>query len=183
MKNTGRNLSTDTKSTFQYCSFWLDDKQFGIDILDVKEIDRKLSFTPIYHAPDEVKGYVNIRGQIFLVIDLRSLMGFEPMEVTPNSRVIIFKSDVGPSFGVLVDKIDDIIEVDKERIEERMAYDDESHLVAEGMKDLIKGGCKLDTNLLVILNARRFLNAIEYYENRKPVAPPSTNWARQEYEQ
>ncbi|MBF0525581.1 MAG: hypothetical protein HQK56_10850, partial [Deltaproteobacteria bacterium] len=48
----------ETERKRQFCSFWLSGRLFGVDILDVKEINSEITFTPIFHASKEVKGYV-----------------------------------------------------------------------------------------------------------------------------
>lgn len=147
----------------KFCTFWLSGRLFGVDILKVKEINRELDFTPIFHAPKEVKGYVNIRGQIHLVLDLRLLLGFESRELDNSSCMVIFKQSVAEPFGVLVDKVGDVVEVEESSIEERSNTEETITRDAEGLTDvnnLIEGVCKLDDNLLVILSAKNLLSTI-----------------------
>ncbi len=150
----------------QFCTFWIADRLFGVDILHVKEINRELGFTPVFHAPKEVKGYVNIRGQIHLVIDLRLLLGFESKESDNDGCVLIFKQAIAEPFGVLVDKIGDVVNVAEERIEEGFKIG-ESPSSSTGdyltnNENLIEGVCKLNENLLVILNAKKFISAVRF---------------------
>ncbi len=79
----------------QFCTFWLSGRLFGVQILDVKEIHPEVAITPIFHAPRTVKGYVNIRGQVYLILDLRPMLGFESCEVDRKSCLVIFKTTVG----------------------------------------------------------------------------------------
>ena len=58
-----------------FCTFRVDGRLFGVDILDVKEVTAETTFTRVAHAPDEVLGLVNIRGHIYLALDLRRLLG------------------------------------------------------------------------------------------------------------
>ena len=146
----------------QFCTFWLSSRHFGVDILDVKEINSGVSFTPIFHAPDEVKGYINIRGEIYLILDLRLILGFQSKEEDALSRVILFDSRAGEPFGILVDSIGDIVTVDEEEIENRRTEDRGPG--EEGIErrqfDLGDGVCKLADDLLVVLNCRGLLNII-----------------------
>lgn len=158
-------MSTSPSSTaaaaagrLQLCTFRLADQLFGVDILEVKEINRAVDFTPIYHAPREVRGYVNIRGQIRLVLDLRMMLGLPARPLDARSRVVIFKDDVGESFGVLVDDIGDIVKVDESQLEERRNHEEGPG--TPGTHPLIWGEAKLDGTLLVLLNARRLLPTI-----------------------
>ncbi len=135
----------------QFCAFWLSDRLFGVDILDVKEINEELSFTNVYHAAQEIKGLVNIRGQIHLIIDLARLIGIKVSMPQENRSLIIFKSGVAEDLGILVDKIEGIVNVDKEAFEPAGASTDAS--------TLMPGVCKLDNKLMDIIDPRCFMRS------------------------
>ncbi len=145
----------------QFCTFRISGRLYGVDILDVKEINQNVDFTPIFHAPKEIKGNINIRGQIYLLLDLCLILGFETKAVDEMSRVVLFKSTVGDAFGVLVDSIDDIVAVDEKQIENRRKQDRELPEGAERRGiDIGEGVCKLEDELLVIVNSRSLLKYI-----------------------
>jgi purine-binding chemotaxis protein CheW len=141
-----------------FCTFRIDARLFGVDILDVKEVTAETTFTRMAHAPDEVLGLVNIRGHIYLALDLRRLMGMPAAVLTGDSRLVLFKPSVGNAFGVVVDEISDIQTADASRIE---TFSRAEHEAATGRVDLIESVCELDDELLVVLNPRRFLAVIE----------------------
>ncbi len=148
----------------QFCSFYLSGRLYGVDILDVKEICPETSITPIPQAPKEVRGYVNIRGQVYLILDLRFILGVEPDSLQERCCLVIFKPTVGESFGLVVDRIGDVIVVNENEIENRRRMDHgpkggtERRLESE---KLVNGICKLSNSLMIILNCRRFLDQIE----------------------
>ena len=144
-----------------FCTFRVDDRLFGVDILDVKEVTAETTFTRVAHAPDEVLGLVNIRGHIYLALDLRRLLGMPTTVVTGESRLVLFKPSVGNAFGVVVDAISDIRTVDASRTESFARADHEAALASAGRAGLIDCVCELDGELLVVLNPRRFLAVIE----------------------
>ncbi len=145
----------------QFCTFWIAGRHFGVDILDVKVINAEVTYTPIFHAPEEVKGYVNIRGRLYLLLDLRRILGFESREVDAESRVVLFKSEVGEPFGIIVDRIGDTVIVVEDQIENRRERDKG---VPEGGErrslELGDGVCKLEEGLLVIVRSRNLLKII-----------------------
>ena len=149
-----------TISRQQFSTFYLADRLFGVNILNVKEITPETSFTPIFHAPPEVKGYVNIRGQVHLVLDMRLLLGLNSRDVDNQSRVVLFKPEVGDDFGVLVDRIGDVVNVEEGNIEERRQEEQESDLPERRNAHLGVGVCKLEKELLVLLDSRQFLATI-----------------------
>ena len=152
-------IEAETGRKIQLCTFRLAGRLFGVDILTVKEINTETNFTEIFHAPKQIVGYVNIRGQVHLVLDLRMLLGFTWKDPDKESRVVIFKQNIGESFGALVDKIGDIIEVSEDQIEAYGAQDDAQAAMEDSWKsrNLVVGVCKLEKDLLVVLNAKSFL--------------------------
>ena len=144
----------------QFCTFEVAGRLFGVDILDVKEINAETDFTPVFHAPPDVKGYVNIRGQIHLVLNLRRMLGFAGDEAScsESRRLVIFKPAVGEAFAVLVDRIGDILTVDQAGIEDVESDALGDAKIGDGAQThLMLGVYKLPDRLLVILDARRFL--------------------------
>jgi purine-binding chemotaxis protein CheW len=144
-----------------FCTFRVEGRLFGVDILDVKEVTAETTYTRVAHAPDEVLGLVNIRGHIHLALDLRRLLGLPAAALVPTCRLLLFKPSVGNSFGVIVDEIAEIESAGPDRIE---AFTGEEHAAAAGHVqriDLIEAVCKLGSELLVVLNPRRFLGLVE----------------------
>ncbi|HSQ40908.1 MAG TPA: chemotaxis protein CheW [Fibrobacteraceae bacterium] len=147
----------------QVASFRLAGRLFGVDLRDVREINADVSITPIYHAPESVCGYMNIRGQIHLVVDLRSEFGFDPGKTESTSRVVIFKNTVDEPFGVLVDTMEDIVEIDSQKIVDRR----EGEKLGEGLpqekrksrQGLCMGVYPLTKELLLLLDSKAILAA------------------------
>jgi purine-binding chemotaxis protein CheW len=144
-----------------FCTFRVDCRLFGVDILDVKEVTAETTYTRVAHAPEEVLGLVNIRGHIYLALDLRRLLGMPATPVTSDSRLLLFKPSVGSAFGVVVDEIAEIQTVDSNRIEAFTGIDHETAATNVHRVDLIDAVCKLAGELLVVLNPRRFLAIVE----------------------
>ncbi len=159
MKSAERSESEKKR---QICTFHVEDRLMGVDILDVKEVNTETEFTPIFHAPRAVKGYVNIRGQIHLILDLRIILGLEEKPMDETNRLVLFKHRVGENFGILVDRIGDALEVGEDLIEDRRKTDRGAPNAGERRTlDAAGGVCKLKQGLLIILNAGNLLKSIE----------------------
>ncbi len=96
----------------QISTFYLGDTLCGIDIDLVQEINGDLAFTPVPLADESVLGIMNLRGQIVTVIDQSRKIGFPPVTITSDSRVIIVRS-AGEYIGVVVDKVKEVVTVPK----------------------------------------------------------------------
>ena len=154
-------MATMSGNTQLFCTFRSADQWFGVPVQDVKEVTTQTTCTRIPHAPREVSGYVNIRGHIFMALDSCALLGLESSASEAN-RLILFKSSVGPSFGLLVDEIGDIVAVDANQIED---FGTRPYELPAGASidrvDLITRVCKQSADLLVILEPRRFLRLVD----------------------
>jgi len=119
------------------CTFYMADKQYGIDILHIKEINTSIDFTDIEHAPEEIKGYVNIRGNLYLIADLKKMLRIEHVDNNDiEDKIILFKSGVMKLFGILVDRIADTVEIKKVDIYDRRANEsDENNEYKNRRKD------------------------------------------------
>ena len=77
--------------------------------------------TPIPQSPAAVRGYVNLRGQIVLALDLQSLLLQRPTPIGDDIRLVVFRPCLGDPFGILVNRVGDIVALHDERIETCMA--------------------------------------------------------------
>lgn len=143
----------------QFCTFYLGDALFGIDILRVREINRHLDMTEVYKVADHVRGLLNLRGQIVTILDLGVRLGIGETEVKNDSRSIILKSNyesggelssegssTSNAVGLLVDKVGDVFTVDDSEIEAPPA----NMGSVEGK--FMDGVIKMKDDLLSILN-------------------------------
>ena len=159
MTNIKPTHSEQYVSEIQYATFTIENRLFGLSLEDVREVNSDLSFTNIFHADPSVRGYMNIRGQIHLVIDMRVLLGAPASTTLENHRVVIFKPSLVETSGILVDKIGDVVKVSSDKIEERSGEQSKS-LGLKTHADLIKCVCKLENELLVVLDSSAIIDAV-----------------------
>ena len=94
----------------QYIAFEIGDREFGVDIMAVREIRGWSRATKIPNAPREILGVVNLRGAIIPILDLRACFGEELTKVEKSHVVIIVL--IGKRVaGILVDAVSDILSV------------------------------------------------------------------------
>jgi purine-binding chemotaxis protein CheW len=139
-----------------FCTFRLGEALYGLDVRLVQSVNAPPPLTPVPHAPPVVRGYANLRSQIHLVLDLKRMLDLGPTELLPETRLVLFKPILGDPFGVLVDRVADIVQLPADRIEERRTA--ESGLSQDD--ELVSGVGKLDGDLLLLLDARKLLPAV-----------------------
>ncbi|MCD4674787.1 MAG: chemotaxis protein CheW, partial [Desulfobacula sp.] len=62
-------IKATTMKTGKYLTFTLDEEEYGIGILKVKEIIGMMPITSVPRTPEFVKGVINLRGKVIPVID------------------------------------------------------------------------------------------------------------------
>ena len=109
-------LGVATSSELQFSTFYVGDLLMGIDIQQVQEINRQVEMTGVPHAPEHVRGVVNLRGEVVTVLDLQIILGLGSTSVTGRSRNVIVDLN-GEKTGLLVDRIADVVIAQSSEIE------------------------------------------------------------------
>ena len=99
----------------KYLIFQLDNQQYGVQILKVREILALLDITKVPQAPDFVEGVINLRGKVIPVIDLRSKFGLARTEYNEQTCIIVV--DVGMMMGIIVDTVSEVNDIQSAGIE------------------------------------------------------------------
>jgi len=140
---TGINNASFTER--QLVTFQLGEDEFGVDIMDVKEIIRVPDITKVPNAPLYVEGACNLRGNVLPIIDGRTWFNMERKDKDENSRVIVIDVD-GKATGVIVDRVSEVMRVNTADIEEP------PQIVRNVDSDYLNGVVKLESgNRLVML--------------------------------
>lgn len=134
----------------QFCTFYLGERFFGVDVERVQEVFRYQEMTQVPLAPSVVRGLINLRGQIITAIDLRRRLGMEEIsdDQKPMNIVVRTGDDV---VSLLVDRIGDVLEVGDEVLEPP------PETLDEVARKLIPGVYKLNGSLLLTIDTEKTL--------------------------
>lgn len=145
-----------------FCSFRTQGRLYGVDAAQVREISTQTVFTPVPQAPAAVRGLANLRSRIYLVIDIRPILGLAPIACTQDSRLIVLKPHLAENLGILVEQGGDIVHAHLSQIEEASTTPDEATKTAtRGQSAVIAGVCKLDAELMNIIDLTRVVKSTE----------------------
>jgi purine-binding chemotaxis protein CheW len=109
--NQAASLTIDHGVATQYLTVNLANEEYGVDILAVREIRGWTPVTRIPQAPSYVLGVLNLRGAIVPVLDLRLRFGLVREEYSATTVTVIV-TVAGRNFGVVVDAVSDVVDVD-----------------------------------------------------------------------
>ena len=106
------------KVDFKMITFSLAGKEYGVDIMNVKEIAKASRFTYVPNAAPFVRGVYNLRGEIISVLDLRIFFHLpaERKDEDALESLIILKIEEHV-FGVIVDAIDKVVGISSASIQ------------------------------------------------------------------
>lgn len=147
----------------QLVVFNLGQEEYGVDILQVKEIKRLTEITRVPNAPDHVEGVINLRGNIIPVVDLHKRFELGTVEATDESRIVIVNvQDI--TVGITVDAVSEVITLDESSLAPPPP------LVAGIEASFIEAIGKLKDRLLILLNMDRILGLDEVAATKEVTA-------------
>jgi purine-binding chemotaxis protein CheW len=94
--------------SIQVVEFVLGNEHFAIDLFDVKEVVEYTTITKLPNVPSYVKGIIDLRGEITMIIDLKHRLNIpeERAQSLESSRIIVLDDKVAKSkIGILVDDV------------------------------------------------------------------------------
>ena len=136
---------TDNK---QFCTFYLKELFFGIEVLRVQEVIRYQEMTHVPLAPVMIEGLINLRGQIVTAVDLRRRLELPPRTNGELPMNVVVRTDDG-AVSLLVDEIGDVLEITDD------AFERPPETLTGVARELIQGVYKLKDRLLLILDTDR----------------------------
>ncbi len=154
------NANTLDQEILQLVTFRIDEEEFGVAILEVREINRMMEVTRVPHAPGFVEGVVNLRGQVIPVVDLRKRFGLPAREHDRNTRIVVVEL-TDKVVGFIVDAVNEVLRVPSSLVEPPPP------IVGSVDRQYIEGVVKLEDRLLILLNLHKLLGTDESEELRE----------------
>jgi purine-binding chemotaxis protein CheW len=138
----------------KYLVFHLGQEEFGIRVLNVREIMGIQDITAVPHTPLYVKGVINLRGKVVPVVDLRLKFGLPPQEYTARTCIIVVQArmESGLIFmGVAVDGVAEVLNLTTSEIEDTPDFGDGT------AKPYLLGMAKVKGKVKILLDIERVL--------------------------
>ncbi|GAB4242970.1 MAG: chemotaxis protein CheW [Acidobacteriota bacterium] len=101
----------------KYVTFFLGKEEYGLPILNVREIIGLVPITPVPQTPKYIRGVINLRGQVIPVMDLRLKFGLPATEETRETCIIVVRVH-GMDTGVIVDRMSEVADVEADNIQD-----------------------------------------------------------------
>lgn len=147
---------------YKMVTFSLGGKDYGVNIMDVKEIAKFSNFTYVPNTAPYVRGVYNLRGEIISIIDLRIMFNLPAAQKSVNQgeNGLVLRSENG-LVGVIVDSIDRVVAISSESIQPPHPIFGDINI------KYISGVVEHEERLYIILDSKR----IFWKEDEVPDAP------------
>src|SRR5579872_6653722 len=145
-----QTLTTQGGQTVLLATFFVREALCALDAAGVQEVIRLGPVTPVSYAPEEVLGIVNLRGKIVTIVDLGLRLGF-PKAVPGNESRIFIVEDCNEFIGLLVDRVDEVVEVERDHWQPPPAN------ANWGQARFFEGVCRSKGRVITLLDAGQIL--------------------------
>jgi len=142
----------------KYLTFMLDEEEYGIGILKVKEIIGMMPVTTVPQTPRFVKGVINLRGKVIPVVDLRLKFGMKAIDYTERTCIIMVEiaSENGTlQIGNVVDAVSEVLNIRGEDVEETPSFGSTLNT------GYILGMAKIEGGVKILLDIDKVLTGAE----------------------
>ena len=140
----------------KYLTFFLNEEEYGIGIIKIKEIIGMMPITTVAQTPDFIKGVINLRGKVIPVVDLRLRFGMTSIDYNDRTCIIVVEIE-GPAgtmmIGIVVDAVSEVLNIKAEDIEDTPSFGTTLDT------DYILGMAKMEGEVKILLDIDRVLSA------------------------
>ncbi len=142
----------------QLVTFQLGEEFYGVDIMQVNEIQKVQEIRAIPNAPNYVDGIFNLRGQIIPIINLHKRFHLRRAELSEEDKLLsgfLILSLDDMQLGVYIDKVSRVITIDRNKIQPP------PQMISGIGAEYIQGVSNEDSGYLIILDIRRIFDPKE----------------------
>ena len=151
-------LTKKTLDERQLVVFKVGNEEFGVDINEVREINRWEEVTRIPNSAAYIKGVINLRGNIIVVTDLAMKLGMPSKDIDDDTRILVVDVGDNQTVGMVVDSATEVLRLSGDKIR-----DAPSMITSNIDSDYIEGVGLLDEKrLLTLLDLAKVLESKDY---------------------
>ena len=138
----------------KYLTFILENEEYGIALLKVKEIIGMMPITTVPQTPQYVKGVINLRGKVIPVSDLRLRFEMPAAKYTERTCIIVVEIQGEAAtiqIGIVVDAVSEVMNIKAEEVAEAPSFGTKVET------DYILGMANMDGRVKILLDIDRVL--------------------------
>jgi purine-binding chemotaxis protein CheW len=144
---------TNAQDRLQFIAFRSDEQEFAADIMAIREIRGWTETTALPHAPDYVRGVINLRGTVLPVVDLKARLGRHRTEANAKHVIVVVQTGER-TIGLLVDAVSDILTVAPGEVQPT------PELARDSQTPFVEGIAVLGARMVTILSMERLVGSL-----------------------
>lgn len=139
-------LQGETEQSFEeFLCFTLGDEEYGVNLMEIKEVIKPRELTEVPRTPDFVDGVLSLRGVIVPVLDMRRRLAMQPGQEPGLERIVIVRHDECLT-GLRVDRITGVLRITDDNREQTPG-------VLEGTaREFVSGIGRCSGRMIIILD-------------------------------
>ncbi|MDD2482457.1 MAG: chemotaxis protein CheW [Lutispora sp.] len=138
----------------QFVVFKLGKEEYGVDIMQVKEIVSYKEPVKVPNTPNFIEGIINLRSEIKPIVNLKKRFNINGESIDEETRIIVMNID-SKQVGFIVDDASEVITISDDNIE---AAPD---IIAGVDRRYITGIGKVNDRILILLDLDKLLSVKE----------------------
>ncbi len=128
------------------------DQWIGLKVQNVREVVTKQIRTEMPLSPDCVMGLINLRGKVITEIEVRTVVGLPHRADDAPLHVAIVETSNGEDFGLIVDDVGAVVELDYDNFEAT------PRSLSPAWLQVSEGVMKQEDRVIVVVNVDRFIS-------------------------
>jgi len=150
----------------KYLTFALGQEEYGIGILQIKEIVGMMPITALPQTPSFIKGVINLRGRVIPITDLRMKFSLDTADYTERTCIIVVEihnNSRSLTMGLVVDAVSEVANIKGEDIEKTPSFG--TALQTEYIQGMAKmaGGVKILLDIDRVLSGEQLSSLMEVH--------------------
>jgi len=141
-----------TQQEIQIVTFTLDDQEFGLNILEVQEINKLTTVTKIPNSAGYIEGIINLRNKIIPIINLKKRMQFDNVDNINDKTARIIVVNINETIvGFIVDSVSEVLRISQETVEPL------PDLINNVKSEYVKGVIRYNDRLLILIDLKKII--------------------------
>jgi len=153
-------IATKSLDEIQVVEFLLGVEHFAIDLFDVKEVVEYTRITELPNAPPNIKGIIDLRGEITTIFDIKQKMNIkqDASRAEINSRIIVIDNKITKSkIGIMVDDVLSVSTFSRSEMDETASSTVDNQLINGIIRKKTKIKDSQSTELVIWINIKSVL--------------------------
>ena len=153
-----KELKEITDREGKYLTFSMANEEYGIGILQIREIIGMMPITSVPQTPEFVKGVINLRGKVIPVIDLRLRFNMDSIDYNERTCIIVVEilgQSATVQVGIVVDSVSEVLNIKQDEIEDTPTFGTSLNT------DFILGMAKMGGGVKILLDIDQVLTSDE----------------------